>query len=157
MMPYLLQRLEVDRLPTNDMTLRRFAPDMMPVAGTRPKDFLMIWTMWVQWAKTASIPSVPLVAPLIAFFLLDSVPTLEDRARLVQILDSYRHSVNDVLTSLGGRQRHEVLPDWNQDRWTEWTEMLQTGKTSLFDWQAVREVCGLGVPPAAAGRLVAPA
>lgn len=157
MMPYLLQRLDADRLPTNDVTLLHFAPDMMPVAGTRPKDFLMLWTMWVKWAKTASIPSVPLVAPLITFFLLDSVPTLEDRARLVQILDSYRHSVNEVLSSLGGQHPNVVLPDWTQDRWTEWTEMLQTGRTSLFDWKAVREVCGLGIPPAAAAGLVAPA
>lgn len=156
-MPYLLHRLEVDRLPTNEISLLQFAPDMMPVAGTRPKDFLMIWTMWVKWAKAEGIPSVPLVAPLIAFFLLNSVPTLGDRTRLVQILDSYRHAVNDVLSNLGGRARHEVLPDWDEDRWTEWTEMLQTGKTSLFDWQAVREACGLGVPPAAAAGLVAPA
>lgn len=146
LMPYLLARFESDRLPTNEMTLKQFAPDMMPVTGTRPKDFLMIWSLWISWTKRdIHVPSVPLVAPLITYFVLDSVKVLDDRARLVQILDMYRQSVNDVIANLGGRNAHELMPDWDKTRWTEWSAMLQTGTRSLFDWRAIREVCGLGV------------
>ncbi|GAA5875976.1 hypothetical protein JCM3774_002304 [Rhodotorula dairenensis] len=147
LMPYLLSRLEADRLPTNEMTLRQFAPDMMPVTGTRPEDFLMIWSLWISWTKREiQAPSVPLVAPLVAYFLLDSVQVVEDRARLVQILDMYRHSVNEAVANMGGRNGRELVPDWDQTRWTEWSAMLQTGMKSLFDWRAIREACGLGAP-----------
>lgn len=142
----LLRRFETDKLPTSDEALLRFAPDMMPVAGTRPKDFLMIWRMWVDWTEhELGIPTIPLVAPLIALFLLDKIVSMDDRTRLVQILDLYRQAAFDVMVTLGGKPPNGLLPQWKSDQWHEWYAMLQTGQTSLFDWRSIREACGMGL------------
>lgn len=66
--------------------------------------------------------------------------------RTAQVLDAYRAAVYPVVATLGGRPAPEVLPDWQPRDWEEWWEMLKTGTSSFFDWQAVREACGLGVP-----------
>lgn len=146
-MPSIVSQLDKHKLPSSPDRLAAFAPDMMTVPGTRPKDFLSIWLLWTTWtSEVVKVPVVPIVAPLVVFFLLDQVPNMEDRMRTAQVLDAYRAAVYPVVATLGGRPAPEVLPEWQPRDWEQWWEMFKTGTSSFFDWQAVREACGLGVP-----------
>ncbi|BGP28601.1 hypothetical protein JCM10296v2_000337 [Rhodotorula toruloides] len=134
------------KLPTAQSMLAEFAADMMVIPGFRPKDYLAIFDEYKEWARKQRIPTLPLTGATIVYFLVDRTSRLEDRERIVQVLELYRQATIDVHLSLGGKTKSEFAVSWQDSDWAQWFPFVEQATIRLHEWFAVREVCGLGQP-----------
>ncbi|EGU13335.1 putative Sulfite oxidase [Rhodotorula toruloides ATCC 204091] len=134
------------KLPTEQSMLAEFAPDMLVIYGCRPKDYLAIFDEYKDWAGKQGIPTLPLTGATVVYFLIDRIPRLQDRERIVQVLELYRQATIDVHLTLGGKSKSEFAVNWQESDWANWFPFVEQAKIRVHEWLAVREACGLGQP-----------
>lgn len=141
-----MRRLTEAKLPTVRSMLAEFAPDMMVIHGCRPKDYLHVFEEYKSWSHQHAIPTFPLTGATTVSFLVDRVANMEDRVRIVQILELYRAATIDIYLTLGGRQRSDFQLGWPESVWAAWFSFVEQATIRVHEWLAVREVCGLVQP-----------
>ncbi|BGP21439.1 hypothetical protein JCM10295v2_000314 [Rhodotorula toruloides] len=143
------------KLPIVQSMLAEFAPEMMVIHGCRPKDYLSVFEEYKDWSHKRGIPTFPLTGATAVYFLIDRISRLDDRIRVVQILELYRAATINVFLTLGGRPRASFGLGWTDSDWASWLLFVEQAEIRVHEWLSVREACGISTSrPAPSSALV---
>ncbi|BGP36492.1 hypothetical protein JCM10449v2_000393 [Rhodotorula kratochvilovae] len=137
-------------LPVNKKMLDEVYGDMMLLPNCTANNYVTAFELWAAWASINDIPAFPICGSLVAYFLLDRILDISDRARTVALLDLYRNTTTPVFSTLGGCPREHVGVNFGPEEWARWDLYVGQAAWPLLQWRALRELCGIpemGPPP----------
>ncbi|GAA5917555.1 hypothetical protein JCM8208_001944 [Rhodotorula glutinis] len=164
----ILPALQAAYLPTDEHTLRRFAPDMIPLPGCTSRHYFKAYNLWAAWVQRHGLPTFPIVGTFVALCIVDNarlLATADDRHRTAELLDLYRRATAPVFADFATRYPPVTfnLPrPWTELEWAQWVAYVEQSSLPLGEWRAVRDVVrggdGAGPLPSPVGspQLVAP-
>ncbi|GAA5844991.1 hypothetical protein JCM11251_003173 [Rhodosporidiobolus azoricus] len=137
-------------LPTHRQHLHTLIQPDSPLNLTL-EDYLSTFVAWSTWTADVEVATFPITGALVAYFLIDRVPSLADRPSKIYILEQYRKATAEAFDKLSNMSMPEITA---QERrvsdsaslllhkfdWVQWKVTNKEAGKALQKWKAIEEL-----------------